>query len=203
MIREVRIGWAEGTSWISRMINRIDASEIDGNKVPSRISHTYLRFIFENEDEPTWVYESLISAGVRPSPFSHLMKALKDGRVRNVVEKPLAMTSEEMQIVWDRAVSTHGKGYDRKLVLLYYIWQRVFKGRFAARLLRLNNPDKYTCNEFVFKCLTGVAPELEHVLMKTKQTPENLFKAFVGVSSALFLRDVKDGAFIEVQQPPD
>lgn len=199
-IRSVSIGWTKGSSFISRMIRRLDRIKWLGRLVPSEVNHVYLKFDF-GKDAPVLIYESHTKIGVRPSPYEHLTAAVHRGKVLNAVEHKLILTPEEMNEVWSRAVAAHAVGYDNKLILAYYVWMRVYRRVPEALKPNSGSSDRMTCNEFAAYCLNGVSPHLDHVELKKTLTPEKLFRVYLNAPSSIYMKDVPDGVIIEDAKP--
>jgi len=169
MFTKLSIGWSEGTTPISLIIE-----ELDGGKY----SHVYLKF--ESNDKPTLIYESHLKGGVQITPYVQLEAAIIDGKVKSVCELPLSEDSDTITRIWDEACTLHGDAYDKRQILVYFIWIKYFK-RKATRVINAFNNGKYTCNEFV---ITACRAALKDFLnLDFSYTPEGLFKYLYGHSS--------------------
>jgi len=181
-IDQIAIEFTAGTNLLCKMIRANDRASWEGAMIPSAINHVLIHFTFTSET-PSWIYESH-KAGVYPSPYSHLLDAFQDGRVLRIFSKTLDLKPEQKAEIWKRAKATHGKAYDNRLILLYLIWNRVMKKGPAKRLFRLDNPRRFTCNEFATLCLAGIHPLVPADAGKDL-TPEGLFVRFHGRPSKI------------------
>jgi len=181
-VKEIRIGWAAGTARLSRWIRVMDyARDKLGKRIPSRINHVLIHFIFQ--DGPDIIIEALFDRGIQTSPFRHLELALREQRVTRLIEYVVPLPPAALAGIWTAAERYHGKGYDKRLLVLYLIWGRYFgKSKIWDFIFRLDNPDRFTCNEFAVGVLAGRIPEIPATAPKDF-TPEGLFKAVMGMSS--------------------
>lgn len=166
MFTKLSLCWSEGTSLISLAIEKLD---------DSKYSHVYLKF--ESDDKPTLIYESHLKGGVQITPYVQLEKAIVDGRVKSIIERELTDSPEIIQEIWDKATSLHGDAYDKRQILIYYIWIKYFK-RKATKWINAFNNGKYTCNEFAITvCRAGLT---DFANLDFSKTPEGLFRFFYG-----------------------
>jgi len=185
IVKEVRLGWTAGTAKLSKRIRALDyARDESGNRIPSMINHVLLHFIFHNG--PDMIVEALFDKGVTTSPFKHLQTALQDDRVLRLIEYVLPLDEDALGAIWTAAEAFHGKGYDKRLLILYLIWGRYFgKSKFADFIFRLDDPDRFTCNETAVGILAGRIPQIPIDAPKAF-TPEGLFLAVLGMSSPIY-----------------
>lgn len=180
---KVAIGWSRGAGLVSRLIRRLDAPRWDGRRLPSAINHVYLKFWFLNG--LVLVFESHFKGGVQITPWSHVARAQIAGKVEWVYEKALDLDAENRRKVWGRCEALHGQGYDSKLILVYYLWIRVFGRRPDAKWLPRVPNNAWTCNELVVWALRALPDYGVALSYKTSLTPEALFRMFVGDPSQL------------------
>jgi len=137
-------GFSLGSGFLSTAIQHVDRMRIDGKWSKSPFSHTYLRFILEDED---WLAESFGGEGVSVKPYNHLRRAVDSGKIVYFEEVLLTDDAHLVRQAWNRAKDLHGSGYDTSHLLWLYAGIQ-FCRRFKVKPL-LSTPDnKYTCNEF-------------------------------------------------------
>lgn len=189
VVQEVRIAWTAGRGLISRLIQSNDFAVWNGKRIPSAINHVLLHFVFRGGLQ--LIYESRGGKGIIASPFEHLETALKDGRVARLIEYVLPLDFDGLGLVWKRAVSLHGRGYDNGLLLLYLLWGRIFGKASGEWLFQWNDPSKFTCNEFTIAAIRGLVPQVPCEADQSF-TPEGLFRTFFGIPSAIYCDDFAD-----------
>jgi len=192
MLSEVRIGFTAGTSWVSEAIRWADF-EIDvyGRRSPALVNHVLLHFIWD--DGPEYIHESQ-AHGVESSPFSHIHRALDSGKVLRLVEMKLHLDQAQRDTVYRRACALHATGYDWKALALYMVWARM-RGKKKDDMLRRDDPDRLTCNQYVAACIGGIVPYVhadpehpEHVRL----TPTVFFHTMFGTSTVNYLKGRTD-----------
>ena len=164
---KVSLGWSRGTTFVSRMIRRIDGGYFN---------HVYWRFDFS--DGGSLIYESHLSGGVQITPYEHLLSAKVKGTVSDVFELDMKMTADQVQTLWNACLPFHHEAYDIKRIVGYYFFIRVAK-RVGHKFLKIQNNNKMTCNEFVVA--SGQAAEIPAFQkLDFSYTIEPLFKYFCG-----------------------
>ena len=165
MFKKLSIGWSEGTSLVSLAIEKLDG----------KYSHIYLRFDFD--DKPTLIYESHLKGGVQITPYCQLVQAKIDGKVKSTHEMEISTDPTTIKKIWDECTLLHGDAYDKRQILVYFIWVRYFK-RKGTKLVNAFHNNKFTCNELVITaCKTAIA---DFKNMDYSYTPNRIFKYFFG-----------------------
>jgi hypothetical protein len=173
-------GWSRGKSFFpSGLIRRLDRVEFDGKTYPSAINHVYRKFTFSNGVQ--MICESHFKGGVQINSYTRLLKAVKSGKVTRVFESQVFMSKQEMAELWNRYLMFEGAGYDKKLILLYYVWNRT--GRVCDPLLSRNRKHKFTCNEIFYTVGKGLDPLCDDATIK--DTPEKLIYKHLSYPSVL------------------
>jgi hypothetical protein len=183
-IVEVRNGWSAGSKLIpSGIIRYLDTIKYKGKRYKSAINHVYRVIKFESGLEI--ICESHFKGGVQINSYTRLLKAVKSGKVIRIYERRVDMTDDYMAELWNRYLVFEGKGYDKKLIILYYIWNRT--GRWFDKLLSRNRKSKFTCNEL----FTTVGKDLDPLCDNTtlKDTPEQLIAKELETPSILRLAE--------------
>jgi len=159
------IGWSRGKGFVSKMIRRLEKSYFN---------HVYLKFDLNNGMK--LIYESHLKGGVQITPYEHLLAAKVKGQVLDVEEVDLDLTPDQCQLLWNNCIPLHGDSYDGRQILIYYAWIRLLRKKKNAKLFKLNNRDRFTCNEFVVRAGQYVVPEITG--LDYSYTPERLFALF-------------------------
>jgi hypothetical protein len=176
----VHNGWSAGKSFFpSGMIRRLDRVKFNNKWYKSAINHVYRKFTFESGLQI--ICESHFKGGVQINSYTKLLKAVGSGKVTKVFESEIQLTDKGMAELWNRYLLFEGAGYDKKLILLYYMWNRT--GRKFDSLLSRSRKHKYTCNEIFVKVGKGIDPACMYSTMK--DTPELLIFGTIGYPSAL------------------
>jgi hypothetical protein len=190
MLSEVRIGFTAGTSWVSKAIRWADfALDPYDNKIPSMVNHVLLHFIWM--DGPEYIHESQ-QHGVESSPFSHIARALDAHKILRLIEMHLPLNQEQRDEVYRRARNMHAVGYDFGALARYMVWARV-RGKEKDEMLRRDDPDRLTCNQYVAACIGGprlipyIDAESSHPEY-VRLTPETFFHTIFGKSSPEYLK---------------
>lgn len=171
-------GFTAGRSMVSKVIRRLDTVKWEGKVHKSAINHVYRRFLLK--DGSSFICESHLSGGVQITPYIHLLRACKSGEVTRIHEKNLLITAEHMADLWNRHLEVHGSGYDKRMIVLYYLWIRALRKKGKAPLLQ--NKSKYTCNELWMERGDGLDP---HVFLNHLSMPEQCFIDVFGEPSAV------------------
>jgi hypothetical protein len=178
-------GWSAGKKLFpSGMIRRLDRVKHEGKWYKSAINHVYRKFTFSNGMQ--FICESHFKGGVQINSYTKLLKAIQVGKVIRVYEKEVELSSEAMAELWNNYLVFEGSGYDKKLILLYYIWNRT--GRGFDKLLSRSGKHKYTCNEIFYTTGRGIDPLCKDSTIK--DTPEHLIYKVIGKPSS-FLKVVE------------
>jgi len=136
---KVYICWTRGKAFVSWLIRKLDGG---------RFNHVLLRFVFA--DGGPLIYESHIGTGVAISPSEQLMEAYLSGKVEDFCEKLITDNQDEAKEIWDRCRKMHGKKYDVLRIITYYLWIKLTH-RKNKKVLKIHDPNRYTCNEFVIE----------------------------------------------------
>jgi hypothetical protein len=181
MITAVYRGFSGGPGLVSALIRRLDRVKFEGKKLPPVINHIYRRFEFT--DRPSLLTESHYSGGVQITPHSHLLEAVKVGRVTHCYERRVDVSAQQAELLWLNHERVHGDAYDVGLILSYWTWLR-FGGRTADRHFSRNIKNRrWTCNELYVATGAGIEPDLPDLDLRL--TPEALFIRTFGQPSAL------------------
>jgi hypothetical protein len=184
-IVSVHNGWSAGKSFFpSGLIRRLDRVRYDNKWHKSAINHVYRVFTFESGAQ--FICESHFKGGVQITSYTRLLKAVESGKVTKVYESEAKVSPAEAAEMWNRYLLFEGSGYDKKLILLYYVWNRT--GRKADKLLSRNRKHKFTCNELFVKVGRGIDPLC--VYATVKDTPELLIYKDIGYPSALLPKTI-------------
>lgn len=166
--------WTAGKAFLpSGLIRRLDSIEVGGVKHKAKINHVGRRFVFQSGI--SICAESHVGAGVQLTPYEHILKAIERGKVTRYHEVKLDMGTAAMALLWDNHVALHGAGYDKRLIVAYYAWMRLFrrKRKIRAMMSKADN-GKYTCNELFVAAGRGLDPHVPHDADVT-WTPEYCF----------------------------
>ena len=173
-------GWSAGKKLIpSGLIRRLDSVKHEGKRYKSAINHVYRKFTFSNGMQ--FVCESHFKGGVQINSYTKVLKAVQSGKVIKLYETEVELSQEDMAQLWNNYLLFEGSGYDKKLILLYYVWNRT--GRWADKLLSSNRKRKYTCNEIFFTTGKDIDPLCKGATVK--DTPEQLIYKVIGKPSVL------------------
>ena len=179
-------GWSAGSKLFpSGLIRHLDRVKYEGKWYKSAVNHVYRKFTFANGMQI--VCESHFKGGVQINSYTKVLRAVRDGRVTKLYEKEVEIGPEERAELWNRYLMFEGNGYDKKLILLYYVWNRT--GRVFDKLLGRGRKAKYTCNEIFVTVGKDVDPLCAGASIK--DTPENLIMKQVGKPSIL----LREGEF--------
>jgi len=176
-------GWSRGSSFISKAIRYLDIVKFAGKKYKSAVNHVYRRFVFDSGI--SIIFESHIKGGIQINSWTKVLRACKTGKVTGIYEEKINLDSEQMAELWNRYLIFEGDGYDRKLILLYYLWHRT--GRLFTKLLLRHRKSKFTCNEIFIETGKGIDPLCKNIDLT--YTPERLILKATGKPSQL----LKDG----------
>jgi len=166
------IGWSRGAGFIpSGIIRRLEKSYFN---------HVYYRFDLCNG--MSFIYESHLTGGVQITPYPHLRRAVRIGKVEDVHEVDLELNPWQMNKLWDSCEYLHGDGYDTWQIIRYYLAIRLHR----KKLIRKKDDGRYTCNELIVEAGKNIVPKLYHTDFGF--TPEPLFELFHGGigSNAIF-----------------
>jgi len=173
-IDTVAIGFSRGRGIVSRAIQKMD---------DSYFNHVFMAFRFQNV---SLIYESHIDHGVQLSPFSHIMSAMLDGKVETFELHWLKQLTETQKLsIWNNCAKLHGKPYDAREILVYYLWIRICKRKGDAPDT-FNKRGKYTCNELVVSACRNNVAQLAGTTYK--DTPESLFRILYGKPSKQLIK---------------
>jgi hypothetical protein len=173
-------GWTAGKNFFpSGLIRHLDRVKYEGKWYKSAVNHVYRKFTFANGMQI--ICESHFKGGVQINSYTKLLRAIRAGKVTRVYEKQVELSLEDMAELWNRYLMFEGAGYDKKLILLYYIWNRT--GRAFDKLLSRNRKSKYTCNEIFYTVGRDIDPLCKEATIK--DTPEKLIFKVVGKPSIL------------------
>jgi hypothetical protein len=172
--------WSAGKKLIpSGFIRRLDRVKHEGKWYKSAINHVYRKFTFSNGMQ--FICESHFKGGVQINSYTKLLKAVQSGKVIKVYETEVELSHEDMAELWNNYLVFEGSGYDKKLILLYYIWNRT--GRGFDKLLSRSGKHKYTCNEIFYTTGRGIDPLCKDSTIK--DTPEQLIYKVIGKPSVM------------------
>lgn len=183
MITSIYRGFSGGQGRVGALIRRLDRVEFNGKKLAPVINHIYRRFEFD--DRPSLITESHFNGGVQITPHSHLLEAIKTGKVTHCYEQRIDVTPNHAALLWTNHEKLHGDGYDLGLILSYWSWLRL-GGRSSGRKFTSNLKNcKWTCNEYYVATGAGIEPDLPEIDLRL--TPEAIFiKTFGSPSAILF-----------------
>jgi hypothetical protein len=109
------------------------------------------------------------------SPYRHLEDAIADKRVFAHAEIPLDHIGPAGALaLWSSCTARHGAGYDWHQILLYI---GMLKRGWGRAVNERNDPDRFTCNEFVLAAGIGIIPEFDGA--DYRLTPMGLYRRFV------------------------
>ena len=173
-------GFSAGNSALSKIIRRLDKVEWQGKAHKPVINHVYRRFVFK--DGSSFICESHVSGGVQITPYIALLRAIESGKVTKLAEKNLMITPDHMADLWNSHLEVHGKGYDKKMIALYYVWIRLRRKK--GNCFKRQNPNKYTCNELFTE--RGYGYDFHVMDLDFSKTPERLFLDVFGKPSSVY-----------------
>lgn len=174
--------WTAGASFMpSGLIRRLDNIKIDGVKYATQINHIGRRFVFQSGI--SICSESHVGGGVQLTPYEHILDAIHSGKVIRYHEIRLDMEKAAMCMLWDAHIALHGESYDKRLILAYYAWMRIFRRKRKTRaMISKAGNGKYTCNELFVVAGRDLDPYVPHDADVT-WTPEYCFFKAIGAPS--------------------
>lgn len=148
-------GWTLGKGNLSWLISKVDRMPIKGAWQSSPFSHTYLRFVIDEDD---WLYESFGLEGVNLKPYSAFQRAVSEGRVKKYEEILLSEDCDQVRAAFEKAKELHGDGYD--FIHLFWLYLGIqhyrIRGKRPKNRVASTWDNRMTCNEFVQNVLCFV-----------------------------------------------
>ena len=141
----VSLGFTSGSSFLSSLIRKLDS--VPGVKP---VNHCFWKFYFDKDDnQQSLVYESHLKGGVQITPWERVAHARTVGKIYRISVIDIGLGGIEAQRIWDVCWRyLHGKSYDVRRIIGYYIWIKVTK-RKSNSMLNFHRKNMLTCNEFI------------------------------------------------------
>ena len=158
---KVEVGWSRGTGKTSKFIQWGDDSYF--NHVFIVFTFMGVRIIVESMDH-----------GIQWTPFEHLERAKKDGKVEDYELYELQdLTGQQMAAIYEKALEIFGDGYDWIQLGRYLLWKKVSKW-FKKGVIKRNDEKRFTCNEaviYMLKMIVALFKDTDYSF-----TPEGIYR---------------------------